>query len=198
MDDGEALTTLHVHKARDGENASVAWLVERFTPLLLAQARYRLGPALRAHHEPEDLVHDVWAVALPALPKLRAEGRRATPVFLAFLARTLLLRVNELARRQIHRRTEEPELAAAERSAHTRGVVERVASGEAMARLTQAIEGLDGPDREVLVLRGIEQLDNRAAAQLLGCTPNAASLRYNRVLERLRRELPDSILDELD
>ena len=49
-----------------------------------------------------------------------------------------------------------------------------------------------------MVLRGIEQHSNRKAAELLGTTPNAVSLRYNRVLEKLRGALGRSVLDELD
>jgi len=47
------------------------------------------------------------------------------------------------------------------------------------------------------VLRGIEQHSNQKAAEILGATPNAVSLRFNRVLEKLRRSLGQSILDEL-
>ena len=37
------LTTLHVHRARDGEQDSLAWLIARISLLLLqAQASYRL------------------------------------------------------------------------------------------------------------------------------------------------------------
>ena len=37
------LTTLHVRQAVAGDLDSQSWIIERFTPLLLAQARYRSG-----------------------------------------------------------------------------------------------------------------------------------------------------------
>jgi len=197
----DPLTTLHVRRARAGDADSLAWVVERFTPLLLAQARYRLGPTLARAHEPADLVQDVWAVALAALPKLEGRAERATPTLVAFLSRTLLLRVAELARRRIRRAGREgaPEapdpLAAC--AAETRGVLTRLAGDEAIERVREAIESLPDADREVLILRGFEQHENHVAARLLGQTPNAVSLRYNRALERLRQMLPGGVFDEL-
>ena len=60
-----------------------------------------------------------------------------------------------------------------------------------------AIEALDPRDREVIVLRGIEQNSNETVALLLGISPNAASMRYQRALQRLRDRIPASLLDEL-
>ena len=66
-----------------------------------------------------------------------------------------------------------------------------------MDRLRDRIEQLDELDRAVVVLRAIEQNPNRDVAALLGLTPNAVSLRYNRVRKRLAEELPDSVFGEL-
>ena len=200
----EALTSLQVRRARQGEAESIAWVVERFTPLLHAQARYRLGPSLARHVDPSDLVHDVWAVALAALPELEGNASRSTPTLVAFLSKTLLLRVNELTRRRIRdesRRAEvggeggEPLSALPD---ETRGIVTRVVASEATEAVRAAIDELGERDREVLVLRGFEQHSNQVAAELLGDSANAVSLRYNRVLERLRRKLPGAVFDELD
>lgn len=49
-------TTPHVRRAIGGDHASMGWLVERFSPLLLLQAEYRLGRTLRGRFDPEDLV----------------------------------------------------------------------------------------------------------------------------------------------
>jgi RNA polymerase sigma factor (sigma-70 family) len=79
----------------------------------------------------------------------------------------------------------------------TRGPATRVVASEA-ARLTQAaIDELPERDRELVVLRGIEQRPNDEVARLLGLTPNAASQAYRRALARLRARLPDSVFGEL-
>jgi RNA polymerase sigma factor (sigma-70 family) len=197
------LTTQHVRRAKTGDADSLAWLARRLSPLLLAQARYRLGPALRRSVDPEDLVNDVWAVALPALAQLEARQGRETPVLLRFLATTLLYRVNELARRHVRRHGQRSrgmesadgcsQLAASD----SLGVVTRAAREETRGTIVTAIETLDERDREVVVLRGVEQLANDRVAELLGETPNAVSLRYNRALAKLRERLPGTVFDEL-
>jgi RNA polymerase sigma-70 factor (ECF subfamily) len=48
------------------------------------------------------------------------------------------------------------------------------------------LEQLEEIDREVLVLRHLEELSNNEAAHILGIDKYAASKRYLRALERLR------------
>jgi RNA polymerase sigma-70 factor (ECF subfamily) len=55
--------------------------------------------------------------------------------------------------------------------------------------LQQTVDGLEPLDREILALRHYEELTNQEAAEELGITTAAASKRYIRALERLRREL---------
>ena len=44
-------TSVHLRRAIDGDETSLDWIVERLTPLLLAQARYRTTQLLG--HEPD-------------------------------------------------------------------------------------------------------------------------------------------------
>ena len=50
-DNGEQLTTFHVRRAREGDAPSLEWIVNRFAPVLLANARYRLGKGLSKIYE---------------------------------------------------------------------------------------------------------------------------------------------------
>lgn len=61
---------------------------------------------------------------------------------------------------------------------------------ETICELKTALEKLDPIDREVLVLRHLEELNNNEAAQILGIDKYAASKRYVRALERLRLAMP--------
>jgi RNA polymerase sigma-70 factor (ECF subfamily) len=65
--------------------------------------------------------------------------------------------------------------------------------GEMVSVLRTALERLEEIDREVLVLRHLEELNNNEVAQILGIDKCAASKRYLRALERLRGAMP---LDE--
>jgi RNA polymerase sigma-70 factor (ECF subfamily) len=201
-------TSVHLQRARTGEHDSVAWIVGRFTPLLLAQARCRLGRLPAGLCEPEDLVQDVWVSSLPRLAGLQARDGRFTPVLVRFLATAVLNRCRTLAQKLLWgkpARQPLPELDDASASGgdgalatDATNVVSRVVRADVADAVRAAIERLDEPDREVLVLRGIEQNANTTVALLLGITPEAVSTRYRRALERLRAHLPRSLFDELD
>ena len=64
---------------------------------------------------------------------------------------------------------------------------------EMKVRLQEALDTLDPADREILALRQFEGLTNREAAQVLGLGETAASQRYVRALQRLKK-----IFDSLD
>lgn len=191
----EALTTLHLRRARGGDGDSLGWLVERFSPLLLAQARRRLGPALRRGVDPEDVVQDVWVTVIGRLGGLAQPEGRATPALMRFLATTLLYKVNALLRRRAVRGEPAGEVSALPDA--TRGPLERALGGELARRLEEALAELPERDQELVVLRLIEQQPNAAVAELLGLQPNTASHAYQRALGRLRERIRDPLFDEL-
>ncbi len=205
--EGEPTTTsLHVRRAIDGDLEATGWLVERLSPWLLAQAGWRLGPALRRLYDPEDLVADAWAVALPRLPELPARDGRHAPVLLRFLATAITHRVNNLVKK--HLRTahagdapapaESATAALARLPAPIAGIVTAAVRHEARDRVHAALEDLEAVDREIILLRAIEQCENRTVAPLLGITPEAAAMRYMRALRRLKERLPGTILEEIE
>ena len=59
-----------------------------------------------------------------------------------------------------------------------------------------ALAGLGERDREVLVLRYLEQLSTRDVAAVLGISEGAVKVRHLRALERLRRLLGDDFREE--
>jgi RNA polymerase sigma-70 factor (ECF subfamily) len=201
------VTTLHVRRAIDGDAASVAWVVERLSPLLLALARYKLSPSLRVLCEPEDLVNETWLITLPRLAEIEEREGRSTPVLLRFLTTTLLRRLAGIARKHARRakhtapqggssdRASDPDLDRLPRE--TRGVVTIALQRELQGQVLASLAELPEPDREVLLLRGVEQQSNQTVATLLGIEPGAASMRYQRALKRLRTALPGSVFDEL-
>ena len=48
---------------------------------------------------------------------------------------------------------------------------------------------MDEIDREIIMMRGFEELSNAEAAEALGLTPNGASNRFVRAMIRLQKEL---------
>ncbi len=189
-----AETSIHVRRAKDGDVSSVAWLVRRLGPLLEAQARYRLGGRFSGECDPEDLVQEAWAIALPRLGGLDARAGRETPVLLRFLATTILNLVNNLARRALRRGTGPLDTDV---RASAPGPATLAGSRDAQDSVRAAIADLPDADREILVLRGIEGLEPAAIADLLELSPNTVAQRWRRALTRLRARLPASVFDEL-
>ena len=190
-------TTLHVRRAREGDVASLEWLVGRMTPLLLIQARHRMGPRLLARLEPEDLVNDVWATVLPRLPELPRRDGRATPVLLRFLSTTLLHHVNNLLRKRATGNETPDSDPLGGLPEHTRGPLTRVVEAEKEGIALAALDELAERDREVVLLRVLEQHSNRDVAHLLAIEPATAAQIYRRALEKLRGKLPGSVFDDL-
>jgi RNA polymerase sigma-70 factor (ECF subfamily) len=75
----------------------------------------------------------------------------------------------------------------------TRGVVTRVVHREEEQAVTARLEELEPDDREIIVLRGIEQNSTHAVATMLGLSEGAVRVRYHRAVRRLRDRLPGSI-----
>jgi len=198
----DALTSFHVRKARAGDDESLAWVVQRFTPLLIAQADYHLGSKLRSVCDPEDLVNDTWMVALPRLSELPHRDGRFTPVMLKFLTTTLVYHVRNLVKKEL-RRGPRSAPGAGEGDAldalplERTGVVTEATRREARGRVVACIQELDAEDREIVVLRGIEQQPNHVVALLLEMNPRTVASRYHRALVKLRERLPGSVFDEL-
>ena len=57
------------------------------------------------------------------------------------------------------------------------------------ALLRQAIGELSENDRQIIILRHFDDMDNAECARVLGIEPKAASIRYVRALERLQKKL---------
>ena len=197
-------TSLHIQKAALGDAPSAGWLVARFSPLLGLQARYRLkGPLLRTY-DPVDIVQDVWASVLPHLTDLSPRDGRWTPVLMKYLATTLLRRLNTLLRDEVRGipdnvglRTDASDLATP-RSKALATAFESAARDEAREHIASCLEKLSPKSREVIVLRGIEQMSNDAVALRLSESKSTISMRYARALEALRSCLPRSVFDEFD
>lgn len=192
------LTSLHIARARSGDPQSREFLVDRFGPILLAQANYRLSGKLRSLCEPEDLVQEVWVTVLPRLSDLTARDGRWTPVVLRFFATTLVRKINHLLRKRIAvtggdaTPSTAPGLAARQP-----GVVSHASRREQWTTVQTAIAQLSADEQEVLVLRGIEQVSNQEIARKLGIQDYEATRRYQRALARLRTSLPESVFAEM-
>jgi RNA polymerase sigma factor (sigma-70 family) len=208
-DDGDRAltgTSRRIRGAIAGDTDDLAWICEHFWPLLVQQARYRLRGRLQRSCEPEDVVAHAWQVALPRLRDLVARDGRYSPVLLRFLSTTILLRVNELLRQEVRRGFVGPAAGdfatgshgpAAEVPDLRPGAATACVHAERRELVRQALAALDDADREVIVLRLVEQRPAAAVGVQLGIDANAVNVRLHRALRRLRTRLPQSVFDDL-
>ena len=195
------LTSIHIQQAIKNDRNSVAWLVSRFTPLLLCQAHHRLPPALRRFCDPDDAVADVWMAVLPKLPELNASEGSLTRGLLRFASTVLTRRIRDLLEKHLIDKPVVLPILSTDSSLadrDTRGVITHVVAEEHRGRVWESLAGLAEQDREILVLRGIEGRTNAFVAARVGMTAGNVAVRYHRALQKLRDLIPASIFDELE
>jgi RNA polymerase sigma-70 factor (ECF subfamily) len=197
------LTSFHAQRAAQGERESLAWLVAHFQPLVAAQVRMRLGARSQAQ-DVDDVCAEVWLVLVRRMDTLAPRDGRWAPVVARFLGTTALQVCNNHLRSRLrHGGTAgaaadtsavRPEDALA---AETRGVLTRAVEADLGAAVRAALDRLSQDQREVLVLRLLEQRSNQEIAGILGVPANTVAVRYKRAIEELKARLPAGAFDEL-
>ena len=176
---------------------------ESFRPKLTALAAKHLNPVLSRRLSPEDVVQETFASAL-----MREDFFTNEPeVPLYFKLRTVLFQTMvDLERRHLaaqkrdaYKEVDVPGHSGDETSAGDlnwdmfAGTVTApnsvLAREDRHALLRQAIGELSENDRQIIILRHFDDMDNAECAQALGIEPKAASIRYIRALERLQKKL---------
>ncbi|MEM7203226.1 MAG: sigma-70 family RNA polymerase sigma factor [Planctomycetota bacterium] len=196
-------TAAHIRGARAGSVDSQLWLVNRFTPALLASAGRRHAAHLAPLADPADVLQDVWSNVFRRLDTLEFGSSTATAAFLAYLNRALNNCYNDLARRA-RREERAPGSSAASgvslgaQPHPSSGVVTKANRRDAGDRLLKALAELPETDREVLILRGIEQRSLGEIEELLGVPSATISKRFQRALVKIRKILPQSFFADLD
>src|SRR5262245_58210636 len=184
-----------LEKAAGGDPAAPGRLLERFRPRLRRMVAVRFDRRLAARADPSDVVQEALADAARRLPDYLKE--RPLP-FLAWLRRLAWDRLGALHRRHVRagRRSVGREQAvlpdhsadalAARLFATGSAAGDRLHRAERRERVRSALARLREADREVLVLRHLEQLSAREIAGVLGLKEGAVNVRHVRALQRLR------------
>jgi RNA polymerase sigma-70 factor (ECF subfamily) len=194
-------TDFLVERARRGDASARQELLARHRDRLRRMVGVHLDRWLAARVDPSDVVQEALAEAANRL----SDYLRERPIpFYPWLRQLAWDRLIELQRRHVGaaRRSvarEEPgvlnlpdESAAelAERLVdHASSPSEHALREELRARVRRALERLAPGDREVLVLRHLEQLSTAETASVLGLSQAAVKSRHLRALQRLRGAL---------
>jgi RNA polymerase sigma-70 factor (ECF subfamily) len=197
-----------LRQAADGDSDARAGLLARHRGRLRKMVAWRLDRRLAARVDPSDVVQEVLLEASAKMDRYLRE--RPLPFFpwLRALAAEHLVTLHRRHVRATGRSVlrEEPGLlnlpdeSAAELAARlvtsSTSPTHRALRQEQRERVRQALERLSERDREVLVLRNLEQLSVADTAEVLRISAGAVKVRHLRALERLRALLAEE--DEED
>jgi RNA polymerase sigma-70 factor (ECF subfamily) len=190
-----------LQQARAGDAGSVQRLFTEHRERLKQMIRLRLDRRIAARVDPSDVVQETLAEAVRRLPKYLEEQPIPFYPWLRQIAWERLTKLHErhiaTQRRAVGREeraapplSDESVMALAERFvASGTSVSERLVREELKRRVHKALAELSDMDREVLVLRYLEQLSPREARIVLGIGEEAFAKRHLRAIQRLRRVL---------
>ena len=176
-------------RARDGDEASMAHLVEQYEPQVRAVARVRLGTALRPYLDTVDLVQSVHRSLMVGLRQNNFDI--SSPEILIGLAIVMLQR--KVARQWRREKRQQRDSVAAgdpQQLAHRLVSLSSRESDPASAaefqdQVRKLLETLDATDRRLIQLR-LEGQSTADAARILGVDADVLRVRLSRLRKRLR------------
>lgn len=184
MSDGRGEDSIELlARIQRGDRAAWNDLYVRYRDRLLFTIRCRLGPALRAHLQSEDVLHSVVRAALTDLERFRPQDEGALGRYLHVCVLNKLKKRSAFfsARRRAGDVPLSPELLSRLPAAGP----ERYLDHERFEALERALQTLPEPMREVVLLRTMHGLSNDEVAAEIGKTPAAATKIYQRAIARI-------------
>jgi RNA polymerase sigma-70 factor (ECF subfamily) len=191
-----------LRRAIGGDQAAWAEVLAPHRKRLRRMVALRLDRRLRGRIDPSDVLQEAFLQAAQAGPKYLERPEQPVFLWLRWLTGTALQLVHRqhlgVQARDADREVQLldrpwPEASSAALAAQLLGRDTRpsVAAirAERQLRLQEALNAMDPLDREVLVLRHFEELNNAEVARELQLKESAASKRYIRALHRLKEIL---------
>jgi RNA polymerase sigma-70 factor (ECF subfamily) len=183
------------------DSESFGALLEEFGDWLALLARVELDRRLRAKLDPEDLVQQVFLGAIRDRTAFRGRSRAEFAAWLrGILAHVVANEVRRYRGAQGRDMRLEKSIDDSLATSSGRLQIALVADGTSpsnrMARddegiaLARALRRLPAEYREVIILRGLEDLPHEEVATRLGKSSGAARMLWLRAVAALKRELP--------
>lgn len=175
----------------DGDDSALEELLEMQRSYLRRLVDLRMENELRGRVDPSDVVQETLIVVSRRVDDFLA--RRPTS-FRLWVRRKAIERLVEARRKHLAKKRSvrrEVHLSDASSMAVARNLAQGGTSSrslerrETVDRVRRAIAELSEPDREVILLRHVEELSNGDVAEILELDPDTASKRYGRAVRRL-------------
>lgn len=201
MQDFEDDTEL-VDRVLHGDDAAFAELFGAYRSRLWRLVNFRLDPRMQGRVDPDDVLQEAWLRAVDRRDHFLSEAGQSPFVWFRMIVMQTLV---DLHRRHVGTQKRG---AGRERSIDVKqgglstsfSIAMRLAGNltspsnaalraERASQLDAALQSMNEIDREVLALRHFEELSNVETALVLGCSEQAASVRYVRAIRRLKEIL---------
>jgi RNA polymerase sigma-70 factor (ECF subfamily) len=184
---------------RQGDRQALEQLVVRYQADVHAYVDARLDPRVRVRESASDVVQKTM---MEVVRRMDDYLRREPMPFHLWVRHTAYERLQKVHRdhrqaeiRSVHREQFLPPrsslMLARPLLARGPGPDEQLAAKDFAERVSQAVAQLDEADREILLLRHVDDMPYEDIARVLGIEPAAARKRYGRALLRLRKVLAE-------
>lgn len=167
-----------IQRAKKGDPTAFAEIYDRHQPAIYRYIFYQVGDAATA----EDLTSEVFVRLVEKIDRFTYRGRPML-AWLYTIARNLVTDYRRRAGRVLPFPLDE------QMAADTDALHETVEHRMAQRRLAVAVSRLPESQRQVILLKFVEGLDNETAARILGKSVGAVKSLQHRALAALRRIL---------
>ena len=174
-----------VRRIQQGDSGAWDALYLRYRDQLILSIRCRLGPALRARLQSEDILHSVFKDALQDLHSFVPEHARSLNHYLHTCVLNKIRNKADYFGAQKRRGEVALSSSLVERLPNPIDQAPEYHDSPRYAALEAALARLPEEMRELVLLRRVEELSNLEVAELVGKSPEATSKAYNRAMARL-------------
>jgi RNA polymerase sigma-70 factor, ECF subfamily len=189
-----------IRRAREGENGALAELFEFYRDHLRRMVCFRFDHRLASRVSPSDVIQEAYIDAAKRLSHFDGHDptaffvwiRQITGQTMVDIHRRHIAYQNRDVRREAAAHPTNPSQSTAwcitaRLFSQTSSPSMKAQRSEMEDLLKQGISRMDPIDREVLALRHFEELTNNEVARVLGLKPTAATNRYFRAIQRLKK-----------
>jgi RNA polymerase sigma-70 factor (ECF subfamily) len=205
MTDSGTTTNDLLRRAKAGDTAALGALFAHYRDRLGKMVRLRLDPRVAGRLDASDVLQETYLDVARRFPEFVAAPAVPFYVWLRALTgqRLIDLHRQHLGAKMRDAGQEVSLYRGALPQASSASLAQQLLAGwtsptqaavraEMQLKLQEALNSMDAMDREVVVLRHFEELNNIETAAVLGIEPSAASKRYLRAIRRLK-----AILDQV-
>lgn len=188
-----------LERLRAGDRDALAELFDLHRERLRRMVQFRLHPRIANRLDVDDVLQDCWLDAVKRIDSYREQRDPSGYLWLRLvLGQTMIDLYRKHVGAQMRNAKQEvsmnrfagPSMGSDAISMHLSASITSPSHAAQRAELVQVLrktlDDLDEIDREILVLRHLEELSNLEVAAVLEIQPSAASNRYVRALARLK------------